>query len=114
MMPAAASAIDFSHLDRFTGGDVAITREVLKLFRDQAALLLDQLRASGGGQSYREAAHALKGAARSVGAWEMAKAAEETERVIGADTETRRQAIAALGTALDAAAACALAYENAK
>lgn len=113
-MPAAASAIDFSHLDRFTGGDVAITREVLKLFRDQAALLLDQLRASDGGQSYREAAHALKGAARSVGAWEMAKAAEETERVIAADAETRRQAIAALGTALDAAAACALAYENAK
>lgn len=73
------SEIDMSHLDVMTGGDVALAREVLAIFRHQTELwgrLLDP--ASDNGQ-WADACHTIKGAARSIGAARLADACEAGE-----------------------------------
>jgi HPt (histidine-containing phosphotransfer) domain-containing protein len=110
--PAFDGAIDFDHINLFTGGDVAITREVLRLFRTQTAQLIVLLRETADRQTYKETAHGLKGAMRAVGAWDAAKRAEEAERLIDLAPEDRAGAIAALESAIAKAHALALAYEE--
>ncbi len=71
--------IDIDHFEAVTFGDRALQREVLGLFEAQALTLLETIRtASGKAQS--EAAHALKGAARGIGAFTIAKEAEKIEQ----------------------------------
>lgn len=106
------SAIDFQHLGLYTGGDVALNREVLKLFRGQCAQLLEQLQSEPDDEGYRYAAHSLKGAARAVGAWTVAEAAQHVEQVREAPAATRRAAIAVLADAFAQASAVALSYES--
>lgn len=72
-------AIDLSHLEAATFGDRALQREVLGLFEAQAEKLMHTIRA-GDGKARAEAAHALKGAARGVGAFAVADEAEKVEQ----------------------------------
>jgi HPt (histidine-containing phosphotransfer) domain-containing protein len=72
-------AIDLSFLDRVTFRDRALAREVLVLFDRQAQSLLPQIADAGDTRVRRELAHKLKGAARGVGAFEVANAAEDIE-----------------------------------
>ena len=72
-------AIDLSFLDRVTFRDRSLAREVLVLFGQQAEGLLMQIADAGDERVRREAAHRLKGAARAVGAFEVARAAEDIE-----------------------------------
>lgn len=73
------SPLDIDHLEAATFGDRALQREVLGLFETQAEKLLQTIReASGKKQS--EAAHALKGAARGIGAFAVAAEAERVEQ----------------------------------
>jgi len=76
---AELGAIDLSFLDRVTFRDRALAREVLMLFSQQAESLLLEIADAGDERVRREAAHKLKGAARGVGAFDVARAAEDIE-----------------------------------
>ena len=80
----AQGPVDLAHLACYTGGDAGINAEVLQLFLDQSALLLQQLHTALDNRdhkSWREIAHSLKGAARGIGAFAMADAAPALEPV---------------------------------
>lgn len=72
-----SGAVDFSVLERMTGGDDAVAEEVLGLFVQQAQLwspLLD-VRDEG----WRDAAHTVRGAASGIGAQALADACAAAE-----------------------------------
>ena len=75
-------AVDFSVLDRTTGGDDGVAEEVLALFVEQAGLWAGMLDASG--PAWKDACHTLRGAAGGIGAGALAEtcaAAEASESV---------------------------------
>jgi HPt (histidine-containing phosphotransfer) domain-containing protein len=88
--------VDMEHLARYTGGDVALNAEVLRLFDSQINELVAQLRgilAARDAKSWKHVTHTLKGAARGIGAFGFADAAARLEPLdLAAD-----QAIASLG-----------------
>lgn len=69
--------LDLDHLARMTLGEAALEREVLILFVAQARQLLDLMKRDAAQAS--GAAHKLKGAARGIGAFAVAEAAEAVE-----------------------------------
>ncbi len=71
--------IDFDHFEAATFGDRALQRDVLGLFEAQAEKLLQTIRQTDG-KAQAEAAHALKGAARGIGASAVAEEAEKVEQ----------------------------------
>jgi HPt (histidine-containing phosphotransfer) domain-containing protein len=75
----ASAPIDVEHLGRYTLGDKALEKEILGLFLTQMPDLLASLRTAQSEREWKMAAHSLKGAARAIGAWHMASAAEEAE-----------------------------------
>jgi HPt (histidine-containing phosphotransfer) domain-containing protein len=92
-------AIDRAHLARMTLGDKGLERDVLQLFDRQSELLLARMNdapASG----IVTLAHTLKGSARGIGAWRVAEAAEELEKVAGYDPKNVCIALARLATAI--------------
>ncbi len=70
-----ASAIDEDHLGRMTLGDRRLEREVLELFLRQTTIMLSRI-ADADPPLAAAAAHTLKGSARGIGAWRVARAAE--------------------------------------
>lgn len=70
--------IDLEHLSRMTLGERELEREVLTLFDRQAGMLIVKMRDAAPAivSAY---AHTLKGSARGVGAWSVARAAETVE-----------------------------------
>jgi HPt (histidine-containing phosphotransfer) domain-containing protein len=74
--------IDAEHLTQMTFGDRRLEREVLEIFRRQAAIMLSRI---GGVEAGAAAAaiHTLKGSARGIGAWRVAQAAERLEHACG-------------------------------
>jgi HPt (histidine-containing phosphotransfer) domain-containing protein len=78
-MAARLGAIDIEFLDRVTFSDRGLAREVLQMFDKQADSLLQVIRETESTRMRLEIAHRLKGAARGVGAFSVAKAAEEIE-----------------------------------
>ena len=78
-MAAKMGAIDIEFLDRVTFSDRGLAREVLQLFDRQADSLLQVIRETESTRMRLEIAHKLKGAARGVGAFSVARAAEEIE-----------------------------------
>lgn len=72
-------AIDRKHFEDATFGDRTLQRDVLELFDAQAEKMIAVIRASTG-RARGEAAHSLKGAARGIGAFAVADAAEAVER----------------------------------
>jgi HPt (histidine-containing phosphotransfer) domain-containing protein len=89
------SAIDLNHLEQYICGDLALRDEILTIFDEQAALWIEQLDPSKDDDGWHDAAHALKGAARGVGAWEIGDLCEAAEGLIGGAPEkvAKRQAI---------------------
>ncbi|MDI3468336.1 MAG: hypothetical protein OJF62_000399 [Pseudolabrys sp.] len=73
-----AGPIDRAHLRQMTFGDTSLEREVLGLFDQQAASMLDRMPAAEP-RALPALAHALKGSARGVGAWRVAEAAAAAE-----------------------------------
>ncbi|HEV2081005.1 MAG TPA: Hpt domain-containing protein [Brevundimonas sp.] len=72
-----SGAVDFSVLERMTGGDAGVSEEVLGLFVQQAAMwapLLD-VREEG----WRDASHTVRGAAAGIGAGALAEACAAAE-----------------------------------
>jgi HPt (histidine-containing phosphotransfer) domain-containing protein len=74
------SAIDLDHLARQTGGDHDLERELLALFAQQCVRHLRAIHQSQDVRARLDAAHTLKGAARAIGAWQVADAADAIER----------------------------------
>lgn len=72
--------VDLVFLARQTGGDRALEEEVLQLFSRQAAALGAELRRVGDCEMRKRNAHTLKGAARAVGAFQLAECALDVER----------------------------------
>jgi HPt (histidine-containing phosphotransfer) domain-containing protein len=77
--PSGLRPLDLVHLARQTCGDRPLEAEVLGLFRQQLNLSLDQLKRARG-RERSIIAHSLKGSARSVGAFPLARAAEAVEQ----------------------------------
>jgi HPt (histidine-containing phosphotransfer) domain-containing protein len=92
--------IDLVHLARMTLGDRGLEREVLALFDRQAGMLLLRMQEAARA-GICAAAHTLKGSARGIGAWRVARAAEAVEQA--ADSAAERELEAAIAR-LDAAA----------
>lgn len=78
-----AVAVDLDHLARYTMADPDLEAEILALFAAQAPQTIDRLRSAHSERQWREAAHTLKGSARAIGAWRLAEAAEDGEKVAG-------------------------------
>ncbi len=72
--------VDLVHLSRQAMGDKDLENEVLRLYAHQAEMCVNQLRAADNARSWLEAAHALKGSARGIGAWKVADDAAVAER----------------------------------
>lgn len=98
------TAIDTAHLSRQTGGDHALERELLTLFAQQCVKHLRTIHGSTDMQARLDAAHSLKGAARAVGAWQVAEAADRIEHSL-AEADQRRTEAAMDALALAAAEA---------
>jgi len=86
--------IDLVHLARTTLGDRSLEREVLQLFDRQSALLIARLR-DAGPDGVAIIAHTLKGSARGIGAWRVARAAEAVELAGGAESGAALERLAA-------------------
>jgi HPt (histidine-containing phosphotransfer) domain-containing protein len=100
-------AVDFSVLEGMTGGDAAISEEVLGLFVEQAALWSALLNPRVEG--WRDGVHTIRGAAAGIGAGDLAAicaAAEAAEQALAAPALER------VRTALDAALADVAAYRH--
>jgi len=76
------TVIDESHLGRMTLGDRRLEREVLELFLRQTTIMLDRI-VGAEPPLAAAAAHTLKGSARGIGAWRVARAAETLEHAAG-------------------------------
>jgi hypothetical protein len=90
--------IDFTVLETTTGGDDAISEEVLGLFVEQAALWSGML--TPGDPAWKDAAHTLRGAAAGIGAGGLAEACRDAE---AGDPALASPALARVRNELDAA-----------
>jgi HPt (histidine-containing phosphotransfer) domain-containing protein len=81
-----ASVIDEEHLSRMTLADPSLEREVLQIYVRQSAIMLGRM-TSGDPATVAAAAHTLNGSARGIGAWRVAKAAEQLEQASNAGGE---------------------------
>jgi len=88
--------IDEEHLGRMTLGDRGLEHELLQIFVRQSATILDRI-TSHDTAVIAAAAHTMIGSARSIGAWHLARAAEQLERAVSEGNEPALvEAIAAL------------------
>ncbi|MBV9331935.1 MAG: Hpt domain-containing protein [Alphaproteobacteria bacterium] len=95
----ADPAVDLAHLARYTGGDDSLNAEVLGLFDSQAEDLVLQLRSilkARDAKSWKLVTHTLKGAARGIGAFDLADAAASAEAVDPADEARALPALSVL------------------
>lgn len=98
--------VDLDHLEKYVAGDTALRDEILTIFSEQAEMLRDQFDPEADDEAWRDVAHALKGAARGVGAWRLGDLCETTETHVGSieNKTAQRQASVQLVTAeVDAA-----------
>ena len=103
-----SGAVDFAVLERMTGGDDAVTEEVLGLFAQQAAMwspLLD-VREEG----WRDGVHTIRGAAAGIGAETLAEACQTAET---ADKAVAPPLLDRVRDALEIALADVAAYRHA-
>jgi len=96
----AQGVIDDKHLELMTLGDRSLEREVLEIFARQTVLMVRRMAAADPARA-AAAAHTLKGSARGVGAWRVARAAERLEMAAAdrAGDEALNAAIADLAAA---------------
>jgi HPt (histidine-containing phosphotransfer) domain-containing protein len=71
--------LDQDHFRHMTAGDRALELEILELFRAQSELWLRLLIPDAPRDTWRDAAHTLKGSARGLGLWGLAEACETAE-----------------------------------
>lgn len=79
--------IDFDHLNRFVQGDVALTKELFGLFKNQVEMWVRVLDPKADDETWVSAVHSLKGSANAVGAVALAERCERAENLVG-ETKT--------------------------
>lgn len=82
--------LDLEHFKNQTAGDAVLGREVLGLFTNQINQWMKLLSAPPDAQAWYDAAHAMLGSARGVGAVELAAICEQAEAADFDDLITRR------------------------
>lgn len=92
--------IDIDHLLKMTGQDANLADEVLEIFRNQAETWGRMLSVDVDQTEWADAAHALKGAALSIGANEFAESCAKVETRGRAEERASRIEAAALLSAL--------------
>lgn len=104
--------LDVAHLREQTGDDPALANEVIEIFRGQAESWGRLLTTDQDPGTWADAAHAIKGAALGIGAFQLAERCAEAERVgrSGSPSPVQTALVLsdvreALNAALDAAAA---------
>ena len=102
-----SGAVDFAVLERMTGGDDAVSEEVLGLFAQQAALWAPMLDVREEG--WRDGVHTIRGAAAGIGAGALAQACQAAE---AADKAEAPPLLDRVRDALDAALADVAAYRH--
>lgn len=102
-----SGAVDFTVLERMTGGDDEITEEVLGLFAQQASMWSALLDAESEG--WRDAVHTIRGAGAGIGAADLAALCAEVEK---AEQASAASGLERVRTALDAALADVAAYRH--
>lgn len=102
---AAPWPVDLIHLRRYTMGDQQLEREVLGLFAGELPKTVASLRAAATDRDWKMASHTLKGSARAVGAWHLARVAMIAERhpEAVADADLRRNLIETIDGAVSEA-----------
>lgn len=100
-------AVDFSVLEGMTGGDAAISEEVLGLFVEQAALWSALLNPKVEG--WRDGVHTIRGAAAGIGAGDLAAICAQAE---AAEQTLAAPALERVRDALEAALADVAAYRH--
>jgi HPt (histidine-containing phosphotransfer) domain-containing protein len=84
LSPEFNRSVDLVHLARYTLGNRSLEREVLVLFHAQCEINLRRLKEAMDDKAWADAAHTIKGSARGIGAWPIAKSAETAEALKGA------------------------------
>jgi HPt (histidine-containing phosphotransfer) domain-containing protein len=102
--------IDVEHLFRMTLGDHHLEREVLQLFDHQAGMLMERISQSSRSERCEPgivaaAAHTMKGSARGIGAWQLARAAEAVENAALGPQPGLAKTVTALSACVDEARA---------
>src|SRR5438105_1211432 len=95
----AQELVDLAHLARYTGGDEELNAEVLRLFDQQASELVARLHAildARDAKTWKQVTHTLKGAARGIGAFDLAEACAFAEGIDPADERHAKPALSAL------------------
>jgi len=101
------TVIDANHLERMTLGDRRLEREVLELFVRQTTIMLNRIVGAQPALA-AAAAHTLKGSARGIGAWRVARAAELLEQaagVVGSEDDMDEEIAELKAASLEASAA---------
>ena len=102
-----SGAVDFTVLERMTGGVDVITEEILGLFVQQAALWSPLLDAASEG--WRDAVHTIRGASAGIGANDLAAVCAEVEH---GDQALASGGLERVRTVLDAALGDIAAYRH--
>jgi HPt (histidine-containing phosphotransfer) domain-containing protein len=93
---AARAIIDVDHFRHMTGNDQALQAEIIQLFRAQAELWARLLIPDAPVQTWEDACHTLKGAAKGLGLWALAEACEGAEELARAGAVHGPQVVRAL------------------
>ena len=96
-----AHIVDLGQLEMMTGGDAALAVEALGIFRQSAELWTKLLDASAEPEQWADAAHGIKGAARSVGAMQLGDACETAEKLGRDGHPTAVEAVVAISAVKD-------------
>lgn len=95
------AAIDLEQLKMMTSGDAALAVEALGIFRQSADLWSRLLDAQADPAQWADAAHGIKGAARSIGAMALGDACEAAEIMGRKGGPTPAEAGVAISTVKD-------------
>ncbi|HBQ47387.1 MAG TPA: hypothetical protein DD728_00640 [Hyphomonas atlantica] len=85
-MTQTFALLDRAHLDAMTGGDTALAKEVVEIFREQAEIWSRMLDPQAETTQWADAAHTLKGASLGIGAIRLAAKCETAEKAGRSDT----------------------------
>ena len=96
-----SAVLDLAQLETMTSGDALLAVEALGIFRQSSDMWGRMLEAQGDTAQWADAAHAIKGAARSVGLMELGDACEVAEKLGRGGNVSAAQAGVALSTVKD-------------
>lgn len=95
------AVLDTQQLETMTMGDAELAAEALGIFRTQAELWTRLMDPTADPNQWADACHAIKGAARSIGAMDLGDACQTAEALGRSGTVSKAQAGVALSEVKD-------------